>query len=120
MIEVLVAYTLYIIIMAIPFLVIAAIAGIFLAGIAATVTGVSGGRSPKALLGVIMLVASSSTATMITYWATTPPADASTMGPHNIVYKTYQEMRAQFQALRWLHDGTFERDTGQQQPPGGQ
>jgi Ca2+/H+ antiporter len=38
MIEVLVAYTLYIIILTIPFLVITAIAAIFLAGIAATVT----------------------------------------------------------------------------------
>lgn len=120
MVEVLVAYTLYIIILAIPFLVIAAIAAIFLAGIAAVVSGVSGGRSLKALLGVIMLVVSGSAAAMITYWATTPPADASGTGPHNIVYKTYREIQAQFQALRWLRDGTFERDTGKQQPPGGQ
>jgi glucan phosphoethanolaminetransferase (alkaline phosphatase superfamily) len=120
MIEVLVAYTLYIIIMAIPFLVIAAIAAIFLAGIAATVSGTSGGRSIKTLLGVIMIVASSSAATMITYWATTPPADAGATTPHTIVYKTYQEMRAYFQALRWLHDGTFERSRGKQESPDGQ
>jgi hypothetical protein len=104
----LLAYALFIIVLAIPFFVIAAIAAAFVAGIAAIVAGLARGRWFSALLGVVLMVGSGAAALTIRHWATSPPTDAATSA-HRVVYRTYQDMRARYQAMRWLHDGTFER-----------
>jgi hypothetical protein len=62
----------------------------------------------SALLGVVLMVGSGAAALTIKHWATSPPTDAATSA-HRVVYQTYQDMRARYQALRWLRDGTFER-----------
>ena len=107
--EVLLAYALFIIILAIPFLVLAAIAATFLGGIAAVIVGVVRRRSSWALLGVLLMVGGGAAAMTIKHWATTRPPDADTTSAHRVVYQTYQGMRARQQAMRWLRDGTFER-----------
>lgn len=90
MIELLLAYALFIILLAIPYLVIAVIALAFVAGVAAIIGGVRNGR----------------TATAVKHWATSPPTNSSGSA-HRLVYETYRGMRARQQAMRWLRDGTF-------------
>lgn len=107
--EVLLAYALFIIILAIPFLVIGAIAATCLGGIATVVVGLVRRRSFLAVLGVVLMVGSGAAAMTIKHWATTRPPDADTTSAHRAVYQTYQDMRARQQAMRWLRDGTFER-----------
>ena len=107
--EVLLAYALFIIILAIPFLVIGVIAAAFLGGIAAVVVGFVRRRLSWAVLGLVLMVGSGAAAMTIKHWATTPPTDADTTSVHRVVYQTYQGMRARQQAMRWLRDGTFER-----------
>jgi hypothetical protein len=106
--EVLLAYAAFIIILAIPFLLIAAIAAAFLGGIVTVVLGLVRRSSAWAVLGVVLMVGSGALAITIAYWATTPPADGAA-DAHRLVYQTYQSMRARQQAMRWLRDGTFER-----------
>jgi thiol:disulfide interchange protein len=112
----LLAYALFIIVLAIPFLVIAAIAAAFVAGIAGIVAGIAKGRLSGALLGVVLMVGSGAAAMMIMHWATSPPTDAATSA-HRVVYQTYQELRMQFRAMRWLRDGTLERGKQPVDPP---
>jgi hypothetical protein len=107
--EVLLAYALFIIVLAIPFLVIGVIAAAFLGGIAAVIVSLVRRTSSWALLGVLLMVGSGAAAMTIKHWATTPPTDAGATSPHRVVYQTYQGMRARQQAMRWLRDGTFSR-----------
>lgn len=101
MIELLLAYALFIILLAIPYLVIAVIAGV-----AAIIGGVRSGRTATALLGLVLLAASGTSAITIKHWATSPPTNSSGSA-HRLVYETYRGMRARQQAMRWLRDGTF-------------
>jgi len=107
MFEVLLAYSLFIIVMAIPYMVIAAVPCAFLAGVAVLVSGILKGRTANALLRVVLMVGSGAAAMTIAHWATSRPTDASATRAHRVVYATYQEMRARHQAMRWLRDGTF-------------
>jgi hypothetical protein len=66
-----------------------------------------------ALLGVVLIASSGTTAAMIRHWATSPPTDAATSA-HRVVHRTYQEMRMQL-ARRWLHAGTLNRIVEEQQ-----
>jgi len=106
MIELLLAYALFIILLAIPYLVIAVIALAFVAGVAAIIGGVRSGRTATALLGLVLLAASGTSAITIKHWATSPPTNSSGSA-HRLVYETYRGMRARQQAMRWLRDGTF-------------
>lgn len=115
----LIAYAVFIIILAIPFLVIAAIASAFIGGIAAIVEGLASGRSSRALLGAVSMVASGAAAMMIMHWATARPTDTATSA-HRIVHQTYQGLRAHYIALRWLHDGNLKRVTEQQRARDGE
>jgi hypothetical protein len=108
----LLAYAWFIIVLAAPFLVIAAIAAALIAGIAGIAAGI-GGRLSGALLGVMLIAGSGTTAMTIRYWATSPPTDAATIA-HRVVHKTYQEMRMRMMT-RWLHDGTINRIADRQQ-----
>jgi thiol:disulfide interchange protein len=107
MFEVLLAYALFIIVMAIPYMVVAAVACTFLGGVAALVSGILRGRTAKALVGVVLMIGSGAAAMTIAHWATSRPTDASATSAHRVVYQTYQGMRARQQAMRWLRDGTF-------------
>jgi hypothetical protein len=109
----LLAYALFILVLATPFLVVAAIAAAFIAGIAGIVAAI-GGRLSGALLGVVLIASSGTAAMMIKHWATSPPTDAATSA-HRVVYQTYREMRMQLLARRWLYAGTFNRLTEEQQ-----
>jgi hypothetical protein len=109
----LLAYALFIIVAATPFLVIAAIAAAFIAGIAGIAAGI-GGRLSGALLGVVLIAGSGTTAVTIGHWATSPPTDTATSA-HRVVHQTYQEVRMQLLAMRWLYAGTFNR-VAQKQP----
>jgi thiol:disulfide interchange protein len=109
----LLAYAWFILVVALPFLVIAAIAAAFIAGIAGIVAGI-GGRLSAALVGVMLIASSGTAATTIRNWATSPPTDAAT-GAHRVVHRTYQEMRMQLLARRWLYAGTFNRVAQEQQ-----
>jgi hypothetical protein len=99
------AYAAFILILAIPFLVIAAIAATFVAGIRVIVAGIAGGRLSRVLFGVVLMVGSGAAAMVIAHWATSPPTDAATSA-HRVVYQTYQGLRMQYLAMRWLRDGT--------------
>jgi hypothetical protein len=105
-------YAWFIIVQASPFLVIAAIAAAFIAGIAGIVAGI-GGRLSGALVGVMLIAGSGTTAMTIKYWATSPPTDAATSA-HRVVYETYREIRMRMMT-RWLHDGTIKRIVERQQ-----
>jgi thiol:disulfide interchange protein len=105
-------YAWFIIVLATPFLVIAAIAAAFIAGIAGIAAAI-GGRWSGALVGVVLIASSGTTAAMIRHWATSPPTDAATSA-HRVVHRTYKEMRMQL-ARRWLHAGTFSRLVEEQQ-----
>ena len=102
--EVLLAYALFIIMLAIPFLVIGATAATFLGG---RRNGRSG-LSPLQIILVLLMVGSGAAA-MIKHWATSPPIEASATNVHRVVYQTFQGTPARQQAMRWLRDGTFER-----------
>lgn len=108
----LLAYAWFIIVLAAPFLVIAAIAAAFIAGIAGIAAGI-GGRLSGALVGVMLIAGSGTTAMTIKHWATSPPTDAATAA-HRVVHKAYQEMRMRMMT-RWLHDGTINRIVERQQ-----
>jgi hypothetical protein len=105
-------YAWFIIVVASPFLVIAAIAAAFIAGIAGIAAGI-GGRLSGALVGVMLIAGSGTTAMTIKHWATSPPTDAATSA-HRVVHKAYQEMRMRMMT-RWLHDGTINRIVERQQ-----
>ena len=107
------AYALFILVAAIPFLVVTAIAGAFLTGLAGLAAGIVKRRWAVAALGAVLMAGSGAAARAIQHWATTKPSDAST-GAHRVVYKTYQDMRIQYRARRWLHDGTMERLAAEQ------
>jgi hypothetical protein len=106
-------YAWFIIVLALPFLVIAAIAAAFIAGIAGTAAAI-GGRLSGALIGVMLIAGSGTTAMTIKHWITSPPTDAATSA-HRIVHQAFQEMRTQFLARRWLYAGTFNRVVEEQQ-----
>jgi hypothetical protein len=55
-----------------------------------------------------MMVVSGSSAIMMMYWSTTRPTQDS-LKVHRVVYETYQAMRAQHQARKWMREGTFTR-----------
>jgi hypothetical protein len=108
----LLAYARFIIVLALPFLVIAAIAAAFIAGITGIAAAI-GGRLSGALLGAVLIAGSGTTAMMIKHWATSPPTDAATSA-HRVVHRTYQEVRMQLLARRWLFAGTFSRLTDEE------
>jgi membrane protein implicated in regulation of membrane protease activity len=99
-------YAWFFIVLAAPYLAIAAIAAAFIAGIVGIVAGI-GGRLSAALLGVTLIAGSGTTAMTIRHWATSPPTDTATSA-HRVVYKTYREMRM-WAMTRRLHDGTIQR-----------
>jgi hypothetical protein len=100
----LLAYALFIIVLAIPFLVVGMIAAAFIAGITGIVTGIAGRRLPRILLGAVLLAGSGAAGTMIGRWATSPPTDAAT-STHRTVYKASQELRVLYLAMRFLFSG---------------
>jgi thiol:disulfide interchange protein len=112
---VLLAYTLFILVMAIPYLVIAGIGLAFFVGIAATAAGLFGGRTARASWGVALVVVSVAAAMTIKHWATTAPTDASG-SMHRFAYQSYQQMRAERLARQWLRDGTFTQPPKEQRP----
>jgi hypothetical protein len=65
------------------------------------------------LIGVVLMVGSGAAAMLIAHWATSPPTDAATSA-HRVVYQTYQGLRMQYRAMRWLRDGTAKRLTQEQ------
>jgi hypothetical protein len=103
------AYAMFILILAIPFLVIAGIAAAFIAGLVMLVGGVAAGRPMGMIAGLLLVAGSGAMALTIRHWALTPPAAGTTSGAHVLVYKTYQGMRARHMAMKWLRDGTFQR-----------
>lgn len=104
------AYAAFIIILALPFLIVAMIAGGIFGGGAMAVSGVVNGQPRAIFLGLVLLVTSGIAAATIFYWATTPPpATAATRSPHRVVFETYRAIKARQQAMRWMTDGTFER-----------
>jgi thiol:disulfide interchange protein len=105
-------YAWFIIVLATPYLVVAAIAAAFIAGIAGIVAA-TGGRLSGALFGAMLIAGSGTTAMTIRHWATSPPTDAATSA-HRVVHKAYREMRMQMMT-RWLHDGTINRIVERQQ-----
>jgi hypothetical protein len=105
-------YARFIIVLALPFLVIAAIAVGFILGITGIVARI-GGRLSGALLGVVLIAGSGTTTMMIKHWITSPPTDAATSA-HRVVHRTYQEVRMQLVARRWLHAGTLSRLTDEE------
>ena len=112
---VLLAYTVFILFLAIPYFVIIGIAFAFFAGIVATVAGIFGRRTARALCGVVLVVASVAAAMTVKHWATTAPTDASG-SLHRFAYQSYQHMRAERQAMQWLRDGTFSQPPKEQRP----
>jgi hypothetical protein len=100
-------YAWFIIVLALPFLVIAAIAVAFIAGIAGLAAAI-GGRLSGALVGVVLIASSGTTAAMIRHWAMSPPTDAATSA-HRVVHRTYQQVRMQVLARRRLDGGTLSR-----------
>jgi hypothetical protein len=106
-------YAWFIILLALPFLVIAAIAVAFIAGIAGIAAAI-GGRWSGALLGVVLIASSGTTVAMIRHWAMSPPTDAATSA-HRVVHRTYQEIRMQVLPRRRLDAGTLNRIVAEQQ-----
>jgi thiol:disulfide interchange protein len=107
------AYAWFIVVLALPYLVIAAIAAALIAGAAGIIARI-GGRVSGALLGVMLISGSGTTATMLTQWAGSPPTDAASSA-HRVVHQTYQEIRTQFLARQGLPAGTFNRLAEEQQ-----
>jgi hypothetical protein len=103
------AYAMFILILAIPFLVVAGIAAAFVAGLVMLVGGVAAGRPMGMIAGLLLVAGSGAMALTIRHCALTPPAAGAAGGAHVLVYKTYQGMRARHMAMKWLRDGTFQR-----------
>jgi hypothetical protein len=103
--ELFLAYALFIIILAIPYLVVAAIIAVFCAGIAGLVVGIAKRQGFNVVMGVVLVLASSACGWTIKYWATTPPADDGASSLHSAVYHTYRTLRARHQAMQWMRDG---------------
>jgi thiol:disulfide interchange protein len=117
MFELFFAYALFIIILAIPYLVVAAIVGVFCAGVAGLIAGIVKRHLFNMTMGIVLILASSASGWTIRYWATTPPADDGASSLHSAVYHTYRALRARQQAMQWMRDGTFERLAKERQPP---
>jgi thiol:disulfide interchange protein len=117
MFELFLAYALFIIMLAIPYLVVAAIAGVFCAGVAGLIAGIVKRHRFNMTMGIVLILASSAAGWTIRYWATTPPADDGASSLHSAVYHTYRALRARQQAMQWLRDGTFERLAKERQSP---
>ena len=111
------AYALFIIILAIPYLVVAAIVAVFCAGVAGLIAGIAKRQRFNVVMGIVLVLASSGAGWTIRHWATTPPATDHPFVLHQVVYQTYQSLRARHQAMRWLLDGTFVRLMKEPQTP---
>ncbi len=107
MIALFLAYAVFIVVMALPYLVVAAIVGGFVGGCLMFAGGLVGGRPLTVAMGVALMMASGTAAYMIRYWIITPPP--AQQGVHALVHSTYRGMMARRQAMRWMRDGTFER-----------
>ena len=103
------AYAMFILILAAPFLLVAGIAWAFLAGAAKIVRGAAQRRPDMALTGFLLLAASSMAGLTLHDWSVTPPPAGEKPGLHDGVYRTVQALKARHQAMQWLRDGTFER-----------
>ncbi len=104
------AYAAFIILLALPFLVVAMIAGGVVGGGALTVSGLVNGQPRALITGLLLFVVSAAAAILVYHWAPTPPAaDVGARSPHRVVFNTYRSLKARQQATRWMRDGTFER-----------
>lgn len=101
------AYALFIIILAIPYLVVAAIAAVFCAGVAGLIAGIAKRQRFNVVMGLVLTLAGGAAGLTIKYWATTPPSGAHAFVLHRVVYQTYESLRLRHLAMRWLRDGTF-------------
>jgi hypothetical protein len=117
MFELLLAYALFIIVLAIPYVLIAGIVVAFVVGGVATIAGIRNRRITLGWLGVLLMLASGITAITVKNWATYPPTSTSSSA-HRVVYNIYLEMRARKHAMKWLRDGTFSPPSKGQSPSG--
>ena len=117
MFELFLAYALFIIILAIPYLVVVAIAAVFVAGIAGLIAGIAKRQRFNVVMGIVLTLAGGAAGLTVKYWATTPPAGEHAFVLHRVVYQTYESLRLRHLAMRWLRDGTFERLSREQQAP---
>ncbi len=103
------AYAMFIILFALPFLVIGAIAAGFVAGVVNLAVGIARRKTVRAVLGAALIAVCGGTGLAVHYWATTPPTYGDTAGVHGVVYRTWHAIEARYVAMKWLRDGTFER-----------
>jgi hypothetical protein len=103
------AYAMFIVMLALPFIVIGGIAIGFLAGVANLAIGIARRKTVRAIVGAALVAVCGGSGLAIYYWATTPPSNGDTASMHSTVYRSRQAIQARYTAMKWLRDGTFER-----------
>ncbi len=99
----------FIIMVAAPFLVMAAISAAIGFSLIALVRGFRTARPTYAVLGALVLIAGVTSGLTLLAWSTSVPPKGKTSSPHALVHHAWQQTRLRFGALRWMTDGTFER-----------
>lgn len=115
MVEIFLAYAVFILMAAAPFLVIAAILGAILFGLTALIQGIASARPARMAIGAVVMSAGIATSLLLYHWASTEPDDPDATSAHALVHSAWRHTYLRFVAMRWLLDGTFDR-LGQDQP----
>jgi hypothetical protein len=106
------AYALFILMFALPYLVVLGLGWAFVQGVSLIASG-DAGSVPS---GLAMAAASLGAALMLLRWSIKAPGPTASK-PHRLVFETYRSIRASGRARRWLRDGTLQRPAAEQKRP---